>query len=226
MELLNPASLPAQRLSALRAAHPWLGRYPWALCRYAKREYLCRYREGVERLIFLLEGKVSVSLTPPHGRTHIITWASTDDLICGDVEVALGNSLASADLRAEEEALCLTLPIAPHRDALRRDNDFLCFALARLSVQMVRQSVYTANNLLFPLENRMAAYLVNFVQENPFRINLTHTAELMGASYRQLSRVMREYRARGLLEKVGDQWHIRNRPALEALAQDVEETVL
>lgn len=226
MELLNLSALPQARLTELCKSYPWLGRYPWELCRYARREYLCHYRESVERLIFLLEGAVSVSLTPPHGRTHIITYATVDDLICGDVEVALGSSLASADLRAEENTLCLTLPIAPHREALLGDNDFLRFALARLSTQMVRQSIYTANNLLFPLENRMAAYILYYLVGDPFEVNLTHTAELMGASYRQLSRVMREYRERGFLEKTDSGWRILDRSALEVLAQDVEATIL
>ena len=226
MELVNPATLPAGRLETLYRSYPWLERYPWELRRYARREYLCQFRESVERLIFLLDGRVSVSLTPPHGRTHIITWADCDDLICGDVEVALGNSLACADLRAEEGALCLTLPIAPHRDALRGDVDFLRYALARLSIQMIRQSVYTANNLLFPLENRMAAYILHFFEGDSFSVNLTHTAEMMGASYRQLSRVMRGYLEAGLLKKEKDGWRVLDRQGLAALSADIEETIL
>lgn len=226
MELLNPSTLAPGRLAPLYGLYPWLERYPWQLCRYAKREYICHVRESVERLVFLLAGKVSVSLTPPHGRTHIITYATVDDLICGDVEVALGNAVASADLQAEEEAVCLTLPIAAYREALRGDNDFLRFALARLAVQMVRQSVYTANNLLFPLENRMAAYILYYAEGEHFRVNLTHTAELMGASYRQLSRVMRGYIEAGLLQKENNGWRVLDRVGLEALAVDIEETIL
>lgn len=222
MELLSAFTLPGARMDALYAAHPWLRRYPWQCCKYGRKEYLCRYREPVERLVFLLEGRVSVSLTPPHGRTHIITWSPENDLICGDVEVALGNTLASADLRAEGGALCLTLPIAPHLEALRRDNDFLRYALARLSLQMVRQSVYTANNLLFPLEERMAAYILNYAQGNLFRANLTRTAELLGVSYRQLSRVMGGYAARGLLRKEGEGWRITDQEGLKDLSADIE----
>ena len=41
------------------------------------------------RLLFLLEGRVAVSITPSHGRTHLITCYDPVALICGDVEVAL-----------------------------------------------------------------------------------------------------------------------------------------
>lgn len=225
MELLNSSALPQTRLAELQKNYPWLGSYPWQLCRYAKREYLCRFREPIDRLMFLLEGKVSISLTPPHGRTHIITYATVEDLIGGDVEVALGNAFASADLRCEEDALCLFLPIAPHLDSLRGDTCFLFYALGRLSRQMVNQSVYTANNLLFPLENRMAAYVLYYSDGVIFSGNLTHTAELMGASYRQLSRVMHSYLERGFLIKEGSVWRITDRAGLELLAADVEDTI-
>ncbi len=222
MELLDTSPLSQTRLDALHAVHPWLGRYPWQCCKYEKKEYLCRFHEPVHRLIFLLEGRVSVSLTPPHGRTHIITWSSKNDLICGDVEVALGNTLASADLQAEDGALCLCLPITPHVEALRQDNDFLRYALARLALQMVQQSIYTANNLLFPLEERMAGYIIHHCEDGLFRANLTRTAELLGASYRQLSRVMGGYADRGLLRKEGTLWRITDWAGLKALSANME----
>lgn len=223
MKYLPRETLTPARWAALYAAHPWLERYPWQLCRYGKREYLCRFREPVGQLLFLLEGRVSVSLTPPHGRTHIITWSLTEGLICGDVEVALGNTTASADLRSEDGALCLSLPIAPHVEALREDNEFLRYALARLSDQMIHQSIYTANNLLFLLETRMAGYVLAYSEDGIFRANLTHTAELLGASYRQLSRVMRGFTEQGLLKKEGDAWHITGWDALDAMAADMEQ---
>lgn len=225
MELLTESAATEGRLAALRRDYPWLSGYPWQLCRYAKREYLCRFREPIYRLIFLLEGRVSISITPPHGRTHIIVYAGTDDLLCGDVEVALSNTVANADLRAETEALCLFLPIAPHLAALQRDRDFLFYALGRLSRQMVNESIYTANNLLFPLENRLAAYVLYYSEGNMFRANLTRIAELMGVSYRQLSRVMRGFIQEGLLVKAEGGWHITGREKLELLSADIENPI-
>ncbi len=224
MELVHDPALLQGYFERLRSPAPWLEGYPWQLCRYGRKEYLCRFQEPVDRLIFLLEGSVSISLTPPHGRTHIITWAQPETLICGDVEVALGNTLATADLQAAEGgALCLFLPIPPHLDALRQDNAFLRYALARLSFQMASQSIYTANNLLFPLEARMAAYILRYSEGNLFSANLTRTAELLGVSYRQLSRVVHDFQARGLLKKDGTRWRVTGQAGLEALSADIED---
>lgn len=223
MELLHDEALLRRCLAAFGGEYPWLSRYPWELLRYQRGEYLCRYREPVPKLLFLLEGRVTVSLTPPHGRTHIITYCQSGTLICGDVEVALGNTHATADLRAEGgDALCAGCSISRHREDLLRDLDFLQCCVRRLSREMIKDSVYAANNLLFPLDQRLAAYIVGAASGGLFQANLTRTAELLGVSYRQLSRVMRGFTEQGLLEKGPEGWRILDREGMAALGADIE----
>lgn len=198
---------------------PWLPRYPWQLSRYVKWEYLCRYQEPVDRLILLLEGRVMVSMTTPHGRTHLLTFCHPGHLISGDVEVALGNRLATADVRAEDgEVWCASIPIAEHASALMEDPDFLRYGFRRLAFEMVKDSTYAVNNLLYPLEERLAAYLLEMARGGVFRENLTRTAELLGVSYRQLCRVIKGFTGEGKLKKEPDGWHLTDREALERQA--------
>ncbi|KAB4836014.1 hypothetical protein GMD88_04920 [Pseudoflavonifractor sp. BIOML-A6] len=72
MEILRDEALLRRYLASFDGEYPWLSRYSWQLLRYQKGEYLCRYREPVPQLLFLLEGRVTVSLTPPHGRTQFM----------------------------------------------------------------------------------------------------------------------------------------------------------
>lgn len=225
MELLQDPGRLAGTFSALELETrlPWAARYPWRLLRFSRGEYLCRYGEPVPLLLLLLEGRVSVSLTPGHGRTHLVTWCASGDLICGDVETALDSALATADLRAEEgEVLCAGISIGEHRAALMDDADFLRYAVRRLAREMIKDSVYAANNLLFPLEDRLSAYLLGSAgPDGVFRGNLTRTAELLGVSYRQLSRVLRAFAAQGTLTKTPDGWRLADRAALERQAADI-----
>lgn len=209
---------------SLYTSMPWLSRYPWVLLRWRRGEYLCRYGGSVPRLLILLSGKVAVSISPPHGRTHLITYCTPGSLICGDVETVLGNTQATADLRAEEEdAWCASIPIAAHREALMNDLDFLRCAVRRLAREMVKDSLYAANNLLFPVEERLGAYLANTAQNGVFQGNLTRLSELFGVSYRQVSRVMKSFLERGWLERCADGWHILQPGPFERMAALMEE---
>lgn len=223
MEILRDEALLRRYLASFDGEYPWLSRYSWQLLRYQKGEYLCRYREPVPQLLFLLEGRVTVSLTPPHGRTHIITYCQSGSLICGDVEVALGNTHATADLRADGgDVLCAGGSIPRQREALLSDLDFLRCCVRRLSREMLKDSIYSANNLLFPLDQRLAAYIMGAAREGVFQANLTRTAELLGVSYRQLSRIMGRFAEQGLLEKTPAGWRLLDRKRLAALGADIE----
>lgn len=202
---------------------PWVGSYPWQLLRFHRGEYLCQFGAPVPLLLLLLEGSVSISLTPGHGRTRLITLCQPGTLICGDVEVAQDGALATADLRAVEgEALCAGISISQHREALMQDLDFLRYAVRRLSQEMVKDSIYAANNLLFPLEDRMAGYILDTAgADGIFRANLTRTAELLGVSYRQLSRVLRSLSDQGRITRTRQGWQITDRPALERQSADI-----
>ena len=140
------------------------------------------------------------------------------------MEVALENACATADLRAEEgPALCAAIPLEEHRQALMDDRDFLRFALRRVSREMIKDSLYAANNLLFPVEERLGAYLSNTARDGVFRGNLTRLSEMLGVSYRQVSRVMRSFLERGWLERTEGGWRILQPEPLERMAALMDE---
>lgn len=210
------------RLETLLAASgmhaiPWVDRYPWQLVQIPKGEHLCRLGEPVGHLVLFLEGRLSVSVPTPQGRSYLISYCRVGTLVCGDVEVAEGGSSAATDIRAETLSWCAVIPLDPYRQALLSDLDFLRYALRRLSGELVRGSIYAANNLLAPLENRLAKYLIITAHQGVFQENLTRLAELMGVSYRQLSRVMRSFRERGYIRKEGAAWRLVDTAALESL---------
>lgn len=209
----------------LRRRMPWVERYPWQLYELQKWEYLCRFGEPVGQLVLFLDGQLSVSMTTPQGRTYLVCFSQMGALVCGDVEVASGDySSATADLRAEEVSWCASIPLDTYRPALLDDVEFLRYALRRLASEMVHDSIYAANNLLAPLEERLAYYITFTAQSGLFSANLTRLSELMGVSYRQLSRVMRAFQEKGLLRKDGAAWQVINRPALSALGATMADS--
>ena len=218
-----------RRLDQLLTAHhmaeriPWTAAYPWSLHRYEKWEYLCRLREPMEYLLLLLEGNVLVTLTNTQGRTRLVSVSTPGELVGGDVEVVLGNTLATADLRAQDqEVLCAALPLDHCRAALSSDLEFLRYTARRLALITVHNTFQATNDLLFPLEHRLAAYLLDHREGELFQGNLTRAAETLGASYRQLTRTMKRFSEREQLLRTEQGWKILDLPALERLARCVE----
>lgn len=62
------------------------------------------------------------------------------------------------------------------------------------------------NDLLLPLENRLAAYLLSQAEDGWFHGTLTRTAETLSTSYRQLTRVMSRFAQAGYLRRTPEGW--------------------
>ena len=77
---------------------------------------------------------------------------------------------------------CLRISTVRYREQLLNDNKLLRTITKHLAVKLNRMSNESAGNLLYPLENRLAAYIVSICKENYFNENLVQTAELLGAS--------------------------------------------
>ena len=186
---------------------PWTAAYPWTLQYYEKGEYLCR----------------QTSLTNAAGRTRLVATAQPGELVGGDVEVVLGNIQATTDQRAQEDgALCAALPLAEYREALCSDLGFLRYASRRLARIVVMNTFRATNDLLLPLENRLAAYLLSQAEDGWFHGTLTRTAETLSTSYRQLTRVMSRFAQAGYLRRTPEGWRLEEPDALRALAESVE----
>jgi len=73
------------------------------------------------------------------------------------------------------------------------------------------------------VENRLASYLVAAMDEDGWVLgtdNLRELADFVGASYRQLARVVRRFRAVGILDSTRGRKAVRERAKLEPLVRD------
>ena len=134
-----------------------------------------------------------------------------------------GSIQVTTDQRAQEDgALCAALPLAEYREALCSDLGFLRYASRRLARIVVMNTFRATNDLLLPLENRLAAYLLSQAEDGWFHGTLTRTAETLSTSYRQLTRVMSRFAQAGYLRRTPEGWRLEDPDALRALAESVE----
>ena len=80
-----------------------------------------------------------------------------------------------------------------------------------------------AVNILYPLENRLASYiLASYTNEdNNNTENLTQIAEFLGTSYRHLLRVVKEFELEKIIKRDNKKLVILDKDKLEELAGDL-----
>ncbi|MGC5325444.1 transcriptional regulator YeiL [Brevibacillus sp. SYSU BS000544] len=190
---------------------------------YKKCEHICRSDENLEYLFFLIEGKAKVYLTLKNGKSLLIQFYKPLKVI-GDIEFLYMNH-ANSNIQVIEDTYCLAIPMDIIRKQMIDDPAFLRFMCLSLGDKLFRLSKISSINLLYPLENRLASYIL--AHDDPshesFTDSLTEVSELLGTSYRHLLRTFVNLEKQGAIRKTRKSVEILDRGMLEKLAEELYE---
>lgn len=191
---------------------------PPFLCCFDKGEYLCREGEELAYIMYVVKGRLKISVTSATGRTLLIRFTQ-DWGIIGSLEV-LSDRVATASNLAITPAEAIAVPLAPNLAYLRQSQPFLLYLATTMSVLFVESSKNNAINMLHPLKPRLCSYIVLTQENGLFTEKLTDTAELLGISYRHLLRALEGLCKEGLLQKQPRGYRVLNLSQLSHLAED------
>lgn len=171
---------------------------------YKKGEYMCRQGEEIDYLLFFVKGKAKVSINLLNGKSLLICFYYPF-MVLGDLELVTVNK-ASTDTQIMEDTYCIGLSLKKVRERLLGDAKFLVYISKSLGEKLERASKNGSINLLYPLENRLASYIIatkGMEEKNiySFKENLTEVAELLGTSYRHLLRTINSLCEKGIMSK-------------------------
>lgn len=184
---------------------------------------ICRINERINCLYFLVQGRTKVHTLLSTGKSLLLTLDKPLSLI-GDLEI-FTSPLVHCTVVALEDCTCISIPIDKVFKHGSNDPAFLKFIINSLGNKLRNNSNYVSINLLYPLENRFASYLLSipFHSDNDnIKIDkLTLVAELLGTSYRSLTRIIKQLSEKNILIKNGNIVTILNKHALSLLAKDI-----
>jgi CRP-like cAMP-binding protein len=163
---------------------------------FKKNEHICRESEAIDYLLFFVKGKAKVYTTLSNGKSLLLCFYQ-DFKILGDLEI-INPQNASSSVQVIEDTYCIGISLQNARTHLLNDVKFLRFMCNSLGEKLNRCSKNSSINLLYPLENRLASYILatgvrtdgNGEGIIEFNENLTEISELLGTSYRHLLRTL------------------------------------
>ncbi|HHW66569.1 transcriptional regulator YeiL [Defluviitalea raffinosedens] len=190
-------------------------------------EYICKDNEEISYIYFFVEGKAKVYITLSNGKSLLLCFYQPFTIL-GDIELVEKKN-ASSNIQAIEDVYCIGISLERAREYLLNDSKFLRVICTSLGKKLNRCSNNSSINLLYPLKNRLASYIL--VAGKPinhkdgrsieFFGNLTEIAELLGTSYRHLLRTLNELSKMGVLEKKNSAYEVTDLKQLKKLAGDL-----
>lgn len=177
------------------------------LRRYGDREAVCSVGDRLESMFILVQGKLKIHTLLPNGKSMLVRFARPMSLI-GDVEL-----LRQYPVKNEVESVGDSLLLVAGRKLLLKEMEentaLLRFLVGELSHKVYTLGQTSALNVLYPVENRFASYLMSMFADSGggHRVeelrtaSLTETADLLGTSYRHLNRIVRRFIEDGIIER-------------------------
>lgn len=176
----------------------------------------------VRLLLFMVEGRAKAYSTMENGQSVLASFFQPFDVL-GEVELFSAERYLLS-VEALTPTLCLALPVAAIKRAADRNGRFFRYLCGRLGEKLADRNVAESINLRYPVETRLASYLLASLDGSGELLgtdDLGELADFIGASYRQLARVVRRFRVEGILDGSRGRIRVLDRGKLEPLARDL-----
>lgn len=195
---------------------------------FDKGNHLVKTNEPIDYFYFFVEGKVKVYTILKNGKSLLFRLYKPLNII-GDVEF-INCTTANSNIEAINECLCIGISMSNIRKYAINDPTFLKCICTSLGKKFISSSISSSINILYPLENRLASYLLAIAPENSQHYNsdvgiitdkFTEMADLLGTSYRHLIRTINKLCDENIIKKEKNSISIININALQNLAGDL-----
>ena len=174
---------------------------------FEKGELICNIDDKMDRLYFVVKGKVKVYTITPEGKKLILRFINLLAVV-GDIEF-IQNSKAHNAVEACSEVVAISISHMVIRNKLLQHPKLMNFLLENIANTLKISTRFTALNLLYPVEVRVASYLLsistdsngNMYKEDLDATSVSSIADFIGVSYRHVIRVLQKFYKEKLIEK-------------------------
>lgn len=196
------------------------------LLSFSKGELVCSKSSELKYMYFLVSGKLKVYTLHDNGKSILLRFNKPLSIL-GDLEFLSAHKI-QCNVESVNESIVIAIKTSDLLKYAYSDSKFLRFIIKNLSQKLYAVSNSASINLLYPLENRFASYLLSVsLDENNFNnisdiktSKFTELATLLGTSYRHLCRVINDFICKDIIFKKGSTIIIKDINKLKELSGD------
>lgn len=182
-------------------------------------EFILNEGSTSEYLYYLIDGKAKLYLTHKNGKVSIINFIESPCFI-GEMKL-IGAQAESNGVQALTICHCFAISVMNCKDKLLNDIKFLKYLCVFLSKKAINNTNNYTKNQSYPLENRLASFILSTSNNLLYTEKHTEAAEFLGVSYRHLLYVLADFCKRGILHKEDCGYKIMDLNSLNKLVKEM-----
>ncbi len=198
------------------------------LSTFNRGESIAQLNEPLANFYLLVDGKLKIYTLQENGKKILIRFYRPMSVI-GDLEY-VSDYPVKAVVEALETSTLISIPMDILRNHTLECTKFLRFVIANLSQKLFTWSNMSGLNLVYPLENRVASYLVSISEVSAqsrldeIRVtSLEEMADLLCSSYRHLHRILESFESQGIISRHRSNIRILDFEKLKSLSVGIFE---
>ncbi|MGG0274405.1 transcriptional regulator YeiL [Bacillus rhizoplanae] len=184
---------------------------------YKRDEWIIQEGMRPDFLFYVIEGKAKIYVTHQNGKVSLINFINANDYI-GEMEL-LNDVYYTKGIQTSTKTICFALPFHRCRAQMLEDAKFLRELTKFLSVKATQMAAKYSYSLAFPLENRLADFILQTSDEEVYKEKHVTVCDFLGVSYRHLLHVLAQFCDKGYLQKEGRHYRIQQHNLLYELAE-------
>lgn len=187
---------------------------------YKAGEWIIEEGMNSHYLFYILKGKAKIYVTHQNGKVSLLNLVEPGDFL-GEMEL-LHETYHSKAVQATTDLIALAIPFQRCREQLLADAKFLKELAMFISKKASAVSSKYIHTLAFPLENRLAEFILQTAHNGIYKEKHVIVADYLGVSYRHLLFTLAQFTKQGYLTKQGRTYSIANLEELQALANTMK----
>ncbi|WP_339213136.1 transcriptional regulator YeiL [Solibacillus sp. FSL W8-0372] len=219
------------RKLSLEESKPYIEQYPISqyfsfdinpfiqVYEFDKGEYIFHEHSFPDYLYYMIEGKAKLYVTHKNGKISLIDFI-TSPTFMGEMEL-LNAERYSKGIQTVTTSICFAISIREVKEKLLADPVFLKMLCLFLSQKTMDMTAKYTQNQAYPLENRLASFILLSSDKQFYKEKHTEVCEYLGVSYRHLLFVLAQFCEEGYLTKKDRGYVLKNRQVLEKLASEI-----
>lgn len=191
-----------------------------SVVKFESEEKILHEGENICFLYYLIDGRAKLFLSHENGRISLINFLNAPCFI-GEMEL-LGAQETANGVTAITPCTCYAINIEKCRDKMLNDVKFLRHLCLFLSQKAIGNTYNYSRNQSYPLEVRLANFILITSCNRMYREKHTEVSEFLGVTYRHLLYVLASFVKSGYLKKTKQGYYIQNLDALRNIAEVTE----
>ncbi|SHJ99916.1 Crp/Fnr family transcriptional regulator [Tepidibacter formicigenes] len=200
---------------------------------FKKGEHIYRCDENINYFYFLVKGRAKVYTISKNGKALLLRFYKPCEII-GDIEIIQEiekerNKFYSCNVESLDNTIWIGISFDNMKKHVKDDIKFLKYISKSLAYKLCQLGNSSVLNLLYPLENRLASYILALTYDTNSNkdiieiemCKLKDIAELLGSSYRHLLRTINALSDKKIIERKRNYIKILDGKKLEDLAGDI-----